>query len=321
MLPACSDDTASAQDTTPASEPETAPEPEPEEEIVARIGDDAVVTRNEFERSLNAMGRGATGIQIPQEQRIELLNNIVDVKLQYVLATKDGVEVSDGEIDTDIQQKTGGMSPEQFAAQLAQVGITTEELRSLVREQITVARYRQNQTSNIEAVTDDDIVAEFDKLKESGQFDRVDVSHILITVPQGSDEAAWLEAKVRIDAARERVTTGDEEFNAVIADVSEDPGGGIYPDTPRGKMVPEFEERMFSLPVGGISEPFRTQFGWHILTPTAKKSMEIGELSERLRVFLTEQRINDFVMEQVAEAKTSMDIEIRLDAPTDTPAS
>jgi len=184
-----------------------------------------------------------------------------------------------------------------------------------VREQITVARYRKNQTPNIEAVTDDDIASEFEELNKDGQFDRVDVSHILITVPAGSDEAAWLEAKKRIDAARERVTTGDEEFNTVIADVSEDPGGGIYPDTARGKMVPEFEERMFSLPVGAISEPFRTSFGWHILTPTAKKSMEIGELSQRLRVFITERRINDFVLEQVAQAKTTMDIVIRLDTP------
>ncbi len=310
VLPAWTALPAAAQDKEPA-----------DADIVARIGDDGVVTRREFERSLAAMGRGATMATVPHEQQLELLNNIVDIKLQYALAKKDGVKITDADVDADIKEKTQGMTPEQFAAQLKAVGITNDELRSLIREQMTVAEYRKNQAGKVEAVTDEDVAAEFEKLNEDGQFDRVDVSHILITVPEGSDEAAWAEAKKRIDAAHTRVTTGKEDFKAVQAEVSEDPGGGNYPDTPRGRMVPEFEERMFSLPVGEISEPFRTQFGWHFLTPTAKNSLSLEDLSDRLRAFITEQRINEFVMAQVADAKAKTDIEIRLNAPEETPAS
>lgn len=305
--------TAAAQDAAAA------------EDIVAKIGDDAVVTRREFERSMNAMGRNVPGMEMPHEQQIELLNNIVDAKLQYVLAKKDGVEVSDADVDADIKQKTQGMTPEQFAAQLQTIGITLDELHALIQEQMTVAEYRKNQASKIEAVTEDDVTAEFEELNKDGQFDRVDVSHILVMVENGADEAAWAEAKTRIDAARTRVTTGKEDFSTVAKEVSEDPGvvqnGGSYPDTPRGKMVPEFEERMFALAEGEISEPFRTQFGWHILTPTAKRTIPLEDLADRLRVFITERRINDHVMEQVANAKAEMDIEIRLDAPAETPAS
>jgi len=301
--------------------PAVAQDAKADEDIVARIGDDAVVTRREFERSLNAMGRGATGVEVPQEQKIALLNNIVDVKLQYVLAIKGGVKVSDADVDADIKKRTQGMSPEQFSAQLEQMGITNEELRSLFREQMTVMQYRTGQSDKVEAVTDEDVAAEFEELNKNGQFDTADVSHILIMVPQGSDEPAWLEAKKRIDAARVRVTTGKEDFRAVAAEVSEDPGGGTYPNTPRGKMVPEFEERMFSIPVGDVSEPFRTQFGWHILTPTARNTKSLDDLSEQIRGFLTEKRINDLVMDQVAKAKTTMEIEIRLDTPAETPAS
>jgi parvulin-like peptidyl-prolyl isomerase len=291
-------------------------------EIVARIGEDAVVTRREFDRTLQQMTR--SGEEMSHEQQLELLNNIVDVKLQHVLAKKEGVEVTEAEIDADIAQRTQGMPAEQFIQRLESVGITEEEFRSLVSEQMAVAEFRQTLKDDVKAVTEDDVVAEYEELNEDGQFDRVDVSHILIRVDNPNDEAAWTEAKTRIDAARERVTEGEEDFNAVAKEVSEDPGvvqnGGSYPDTPRGQMVPEFEERMFALDVGAISEPFRTQFGWHILTPTARRSIPLDDVADDIRVFITEQRINDHVMDLVAEAKANTDIEIRLE-PGDGAAS
>lgn len=39
----------------------------------------------------------------------------------------------------------------------------------------------------------------------------------------------------------------------------------------RGQMVPEFDQAAFSLPVGEISEPIKTQFGWHLLVVTGQK--------------------------------------------------
>lgn len=114
--------------------------------------------------------------------------------------------------------------------------------------------------------------AEQQKAKESAAGgETVDVSHILIKV--SGDEAAWAEAKKKIDAIRARIMAG-EDFAAVAREVSEDPGskksGGAYPNTPRGMMVPEFEKVMFETPVGQVSEPFRTKFGWHILKVTGR---------------------------------------------------
>lgn len=301
-----------------------AQEDEAEVDIVARVGEDAVVTRREFDRSLKAMSRG-NAANVPHEQQLELLNNIVDVKVQYVLATKSGVKVTDAELDADIAKRTSRMTPEQFAAGLKRSGITEDEFKYLIREQMTVAKYRQNQSESVGTVTEADVAAEYENLNKDGQFDRVDVSHILIMVQNTSDEAAWTEAKTRIDDAHERVTTGQEDFAKVAREVTEDPGskqsGGAYPNTPRGKMVPEFEEAMFATPVGEVSKPFRTAYGWHIVTPTARRSVPLEDVAGQIQVYVTERRINEHVQKLVAEAKAEMEIEIRLDAGTAAPAS
>ena len=63
-------------------------------------------------------------------------------------------------------------------------------------------------------------------------------------------------------------------FAEVAKSVSKCPSGAQGGDLgffTRGRMVPQFDKVAFELPVGELSEPVQTQFGWHILTVTDKK--------------------------------------------------
>ena len=61
---------------------------------------------------------------------------------------------------------------------------------------------------------------------------------------------------------------------------SEDPGskykGGCYTNIGRGQFVPEFEEAVFDTPVGGYSEVFETDFGYHFLRVTDKRGEQFS---------------------------------------------
>lgn len=97
---------------------------------------------------------------------------------------------------------------------------------------------------------------------------RVTARHILIRVEDGATDEATNEAKVRIDGYLSEINNGlsfEEAANKYSEDVGSNQNGGLLESFARGDMVEEFEQEAFSIPIGQVSEPFRTSFGWHIL--------------------------------------------------------
>jgi peptidyl-prolyl cis-trans isomerase SurA len=93
----------------------------------------------------------------------------------------------------------------------------------------------------------------------------------------GSEESKKA-TKENLESIRQRALKG-ESFADLARKYSEDPGsapnGGLYAHVKRGVMVAEFENVAFSLKVGDISEPFETQFGFHIIQLQDKKGDEV----------------------------------------------
>jgi parvulin-like peptidyl-prolyl isomerase len=106
------------------------------------------------------------------------------------------------------------------------------------------------------------------------EYERVKARHILIRVkgsaapaagkPELTDEEALAKAK----ALRARLVAG-EDFAAIAKAESDDAGsgatGGALDFFGHGQMVPPFEQAAFAAPVGQITEPVKTQFGYHLI--------------------------------------------------------
>jgi len=100
--------------------------------------------------------------------------------------------------------------------------------------------------------------------------EEVKASHILISTEARSDE----EAKQMIEAIRNNLT--GINFADYAKMYSDDPGskenGGELGWFGKGVMIAEFENTAFGLKIGEISEPFKTQFGWHVIRLEDRKA-------------------------------------------------
>ncbi|WP_373510989.1 SurA N-terminal domain-containing protein [Thiocapsa sp.] len=129
-----------------------------------------------------------------------------------------------------------------------------------------------------------------------GRSEQRSVRHLLLTVPQDADDAAAQAVEARVRAIRERILAG-EAFAEVARAESQDPGtaseGGSLGTIEQGLMDPVFDTVAFTLPVGELSEPVRTRFGYHLIEvteiiPPATKSFD--EVKEELRAEVSRQR-------------------------------
>lgn len=112
---------------------------------------------------------------------------------------------------------------------------------------------------------------------ENQLVEEFQVRHILIKPSEIRTEG---EAAQLVQRLYERIAAG-ESFATLARSFSEDPGsalaggslGWITPDV----MVPEFRDVMTSIPTERVSRPFQTQFGWHILQVTDRRSVDMTD--------------------------------------------
>jgi peptidyl-prolyl cis-trans isomerase SurA len=104
---------------------------------------------------------------------------------------------------------------------------------------------------------------------------QVHARHILIKPNELQDDAT---VQQKLTSIRDRILNKGENFAAVASVVSEDPGssaeGGDLGWAGPGTYVPEFEKQLAQLQPEEISQPFRTQFGWHIIQLLGRRQFD-----------------------------------------------
>lgn len=118
----------------------------------------------------------------------------------------------------------------------------------------------------------------------------VSASHIL---KKASSEKEFKVAEEQIQAIRQRLLSG-EDFVKCVQEESDDGGNdGNLGSFGKGRMVPEFEKVAFSLEPDQLSEPVKTQFGWHLVKLHEKREPKItpfDELKEKIIEYLHERK-------------------------------
>lgn len=168
-------------------------------------------------------------------------------------------------------------------------------------EQVVIESITLSRRDFFDEVSVDEAAVEALYRREVGNLaEQRRAAHILI---EGDDE----EALSRAQALRERLERG-EEFAALAREASEDPGsanrGGDLGFTPRGSFDPDFEEALFALQEGEVSQPVRTSYGYHLIKLTALQAPDLPPLEdmrERLEQELKAEQVERRFVEATQE--------------------
>jgi len=110
------------------------------------------------------------------------------------------------------------------------------------------------------------------------------VRHILIAVPKSADAKQVQAAKAKIEKIRQAIVDGKktfaEEAKANSDDLSSGKKGGDLGEVAPGEMVKPFEQAMDQLKVGAVSQPVRTQYGWHLIKVYKETHPQIKPLAQ-----------------------------------------
>ncbi len=132
-------------------------------------------------------------------------------------------------------------------------------------------------------VTDEALRKVYDEqIKPMGAAEEIRARHILFRADP-KDAKAQEEAQERARAALERIKKG-EDFATVASELTEDPSGkengGDLDYFTKDQMVPEFANIAFQMSPGQVSNPIRTQFGWHVIKLEDRRNRPVPEFDK-----------------------------------------
>ncbi|EOD00014.1 peptidylprolyl isomerase [Caldisalinibacter kiritimatiensis] len=227
----------------------------------------------------------------------KVLEGLITEKVIELEAAKENIKVSQEEIDNRISDIIGEYGDEeQFKQMVESYGYTMDDVKNDIKRSIKIEKLLEPQIE----ISEEEMKAFFEQNKQSfGTEEQVKASHILVE----SEEQAR-EIKEKLDA--------NEDFAKLAKEYSIDTysaeNGGDLGFFKRGEMVPEFEEAAFSLEVGEISEPVKSQFGYHIIKVEDKKEAKepnYEESKEKVRETIFQQKVsaeyNGWIQEKLNE--------------------
>lgn len=136
-------------------------------------------------------------------------------------------------------------------------------------------------------------------------FSQTKLRHILVgdsETPGGPNPRTQAEALTKVTAVAARLKAGGD-FAAIAKTDSDDPGskdkGGDLGVMTPGQTVPEFEAAVNALPVGKVSDPIHTRFGYHIVQVEARTTMPYDQAKPLIEEQLSSQTV-DAAIDRIA---------------------
>jgi foldase protein PrsA len=233
---------------------------------VAVVGD-KTVTKEEFDKLIEQQKKSAEaqkqdfpepGTAEYEALKATVVKGLVEQKEWELEGEAMGVEVTDQEIETELdklkQQYFQG-DEQKYSAELAKQGLTDEDVRNELRTRVLTNKIFEAVTKKV-TVSDADIKAYYEKNPTQYQQPASrEVRHILVKTEALAQK---LHDQIQGGADFAKLAQKYTQDQASKAD------GGKFTAF-KGRTVEPFDEFVFSAKTGELSDPIKTEFGWHII--------------------------------------------------------
>jgi peptidyl-prolyl cis-trans isomerase SurA len=257
---------------------------------VVAVVNDEIITLSDLQREDLKKG-GAT-----RDEHL-ILEDLIDKKLQMAAAKKNGIDVTETELAdavTDIM-KRNSMDALQFGLALAKEGLTLEQYKAELREQITLSRlFNKYVRSNVNVDEAEARAFYQNNPKTYSLPEEIRVRQIFLTLPDKAtpEQAAAIREKAQSVYARAQK---GEDFIHLVREVSQGATASQDGDLgfmQRGDALPEIEEAARALKPGDNSSPFLCAGGYNII--------KLEEVRTPVRPF---EKVKDEIIKTLYEQK------------------
>jgi parvulin-like peptidyl-prolyl isomerase len=232
--------------------------------------------------------------------RNALVASLVQQAQFEIVAEEMGITVSDEEVHKrldELKQQLFKGDEEAYQAELKKQGLTEEQVLTDLRSRMISEKVFEKVTSDIQ-VSDADIQAYYNENKS--QFEQPasrQVRHILV------------KTKAKADQIHQQLENG-ADFATLAKKYSQDPtskaSGGEF-TAQKGATVAPFDKVAFSLKTGELSEPVKTQFGWHIIEAVddvvKASTQELADVKAQISSTLLDEKKNTAINKWAQELK------------------
>ena len=251
--------------------------------VVAVVGDFIILNSDIDKAYIDLKNQGVSTTNI---SRCEIMGSLLETKLYNHHAIQDSIPVSDKQIQQQVDQQLDYMKK--------QIGDEAKILEFYRKDNITdfkkelfdlgksqrLSQAMQEKVIGEVTITPDEIKKFFDKIPQAERpviNTEIEISQIVIKPKPSKEEIQRVID--RLDEFRTDVLENGASFATKAVLYSKDPGsrsnGGKYTISRKDPFAKEFKEAAFSLKEGEVSKPFKTDFGYHIVTVDKIKGQQI----------------------------------------------
>ncbi len=252
------------------------------EDIVARVND-RIITLSDYQKALQALPQEVqqdcqqqqppcTPDQLQAslaEKKKNLLRDMIDQQLLIQRGKDMGIDVETDLVKRldQVRKQDGFATMEDFQKAVEQSGLTWEDYRSQMRNQLLTRKVIQQEVGDKVDIGNAEVQQYYDAHKsEFVRPEEVDLSEIFLKT-EGKTPEQIAAIKKQAEALRARIVNG-EDFAALAKRYSEGPAkdeGGELGEYQRGQLAKPLEDAVFQLDKGGITNVIQTQTGFIIL--------------------------------------------------------